>query len=176
MHLLFHVNVLLLYNCVLCLESVPPAFPSSPLDLVVLREAFIKSVEKRMMSDVPFGELVIFCNKPSQLDDVDDVAIQASCLSSLAALVRSILEAGVNLPCFVFAGLSVYGMYQQHDIACSGVLLSGGLDSSLVAAIASRKIERDGNVWGKLHSFCVGLQVSGLGAVLTTFCFVLVGS
>lgn len=32
----------------------------------------------------------------------------------------------------------------------AGVLLSGGLDSSLVAAIAARKITRDGNSqWGK---------------------------
>ena len=31
-----------------------------------------------------------------------------------------------------------------------GVLLSGGLDSSLVASIAARKIARDGdNKWGK---------------------------
>lgn len=42
-----------------------------------------------------------------------------------------------------------------------GVLLSGGLDSSLVAAIASRKIAREGSVWGtKLHSFCIGLAGS----------------
>ena len=44
--------------------------------------------------------------------------------------------------------------------AAVGVLLSGGLDSSLVASIASRKIGREGNVWGKLHSFCVGLEGS----------------
>lgn len=42
----------------------------------------------------------------------------------------------------------------------AGVLLSGGLDSSLVAAIAARKIKREGSVWGKLHSFCVGLEGS----------------
>lgn len=44
-----------------------------------------------------------------------------------------------------------------------GVLLSGGLDSSLVAAVASRHLAgtRAANIWGKqLHSFCVGLQVS----------------
>jgi asparagine synthase (glutamine-hydrolysing) len=40
------------------------------------------------------------------------------------------------------------------------VLLSGGLDSSLVAAIAARKIGKEGTVWGKLHSFCVGLPGS----------------
>lgn len=39
----------------------------------------------------------------------------------------------------------------------TGVLLSGGLDSSLVAAIANRKVAREGSVWGKLHSFCIGL-------------------
>ncbi|XP_024364474.1 asparagine synthetase [glutamine-hydrolyzing] 2 [Physcomitrium patens] len=44
-----------------------------------------------------------------------------------------------------------------------GVLLSGGLDSSLVAAVASRHIAgtKAANIWGKqLHSFCVGLQGS----------------
>jgi asparagine synthase (glutamine-hydrolysing) len=42
-----------------------------------------------------------------------------------------------------------------------GVLLSGGLDSSLVAAVANRIIGKDGNTWGnKLHSFCVGLPGS----------------
>ena len=40
------------------------------------------------------------------------------------------------------------------------MLLSGGLDSSLVAAIAARKIKREDSVWGKLHSFCVGLPSS----------------
>lgn len=43
-----------------------------------------------------------------------------------------------------------------------GVLLSGGLDSSLVAAVASRYLAgtKAANIWGKqLHSFCVGLEV-----------------
>lgn len=43
-----------------------------------------------------------------------------------------------------------------------GVLLSGGLDSSLVAAVASRHLaEIEGaSQWGsQLHSFCVGLKV-----------------
>lgn len=38
-----------------------------------------------------------------------------------------------------------------------GVLLSGGLDSSLVASIANRHMAQN-DTWGKLHSFCVGLQ------------------
>ncbi len=42
----------------------------------------------------------------------------------------------------------------------AGVLLSGGLDSSLVASIVARKIRSEGSVWGKLHSFCVGLEGS----------------
>ena len=42
-----------------------------------------------------------------------------------------------------------------------GVLLSGGLDSSLVAALANKHLsETKGALWGKLHSFCVGLEVS----------------
>uniref|UniRef100_A0A0D6QZ42 Asparagine synthetase [glutamine-hydrolyzing] n=1 Tax=Araucaria cunninghamii TaxID=56994 RepID=A0A0D6QZ42_ARACU len=44
-----------------------------------------------------------------------------------------------------------------------GVLLSGGLDSSLVAAVASRYLEgtKVAKLWGsKLHTFCVGLQGS----------------
>ncbi len=43
-----------------------------------------------------------------------------------------------------------------------GVLLSGGLDSSLVAAVASRHLanNKGSDKWGnKLHSFCVGLKV-----------------
>lgn len=48
----------------------------------------------------------------------------------------------------------------SRDCFPAGVLLSGGLDSSLVAAVASRKIAREGSVWGKLHSFCVGLPGS----------------
>lgn len=37
-------------------EASPQRFPSTPLDLVALRVAFESAVEKRMMSDVPFGE------------------------------------------------------------------------------------------------------------------------
>ena len=46
-----------------------------------------------------------------------------------------------------------------------GVLLSGGLDSSLVAAVAARHLATTNAAkqWGdKLHSFCVGLQVFSL--------------
>eukprot|EP00271_Cylindrocystis_brebissonii_P021106 TRINITY_DN7378_c1_g1_i1.p1 TRINITY_DN7378_c1_g1~~TRINITY_DN7378_c1_g1_i1.p1 ORF type:complete len:598 (+),score=116.46 TRINITY_DN7378_c1_g1_i1:262-2055(+) len=44
-----------------------------------------------------------------------------------------------------------------------GVLLSGGLDSSLVASVASRHLAetKAGKQWGpQLHSFCVGLEGS----------------
>jgi asparagine synthase (glutamine-hydrolysing) len=41
-----------------------------------------------------------------------------------------------------------------------GVLLSGGLDSSLVAAICSRHISRRSTSFPKLHSFTVGLAGS----------------
>jgi hypothetical protein len=43
-----------------------------------------------------------------------------------------------------------------------GVLLSGGLDSSLVAAVASRHMDESEAAcqWGsQLHTFCVGLKV-----------------
>lgn len=44
-----------------------------------------------------------------------------------------------------------------------GVLLSGGLDSSLVAAVTQRHLAgtKAAKQWGsQLHSFCVGLEVS----------------
>ncbi|KAF5200630.1 Asparagine synthetase [glutamine-hydrolyzing] [Thalictrum thalictroides] len=44
-----------------------------------------------------------------------------------------------------------------------GVLLSGGLDSSLVAAVASRQMKdsKVANQWGsQLHTFCIGLKGS----------------
>jgi len=41
-----------------------------------------------------------------------------------------------------------------------GVLLSGGLDSSLVASIAARHISRRSKDFPKLHSFTVGLEGS----------------
>ena len=41
-----------------------------------------------------------------------------------------------------------------------GVLLSGGLDSSLVAAICSRHIARRSTSFPKLHSFTIGLENS----------------
>lgn len=42
-----------------------------------------------------------------------------------------------------------------------GVLLSGGLDSSLVASVASRYLAGSAAAqWGsQLHTFCVGLKV-----------------
>ena len=45
-----------------------------------------------------------------------------------------------------------------------GVLLSGGLDSSLVASIATRFVTRGDKdahkFFPKLHSFCIGLETS----------------
>jgi len=41
-----------------------------------------------------------------------------------------------------------------------GVLLSGGLDSSLVAAVCARNIGRRSNAFPKLHSFTIGLDNS----------------
>lgn len=46
-----------------------------------------------------------------------------------------------------------------------GVLLSGGLDSSLVASITARHLAgtKAAKQWGtQLHSFCVGLEVNYL--------------
>lgn len=58
-----------------------------------------------------------------------------------------------------------------------GVLLSGGLDSSLVASITSRYLAttKAAEQWGsKLHSFCVGLEVHIFiqiyESLLLTFC------
>jgi NH3-dependent NAD+ synthetase len=62
-----------------------------------------------------------------------------------------------------------------------GVLLSGGLDSSLVASITSRYLAttKAAEQWGsKLHSFCVGLEVHIFtqiyGSLLQTFCTFLI--
>lgn len=44
-----------------------------------------------------------------------------------------------------------------------GVLLSGGLDSSLVAAVVSRHVAQTeiARQWGsQLHTFCIGLMVN----------------
>lgn len=46
-----------------------------------------------------------------------------------------------------------------------GVLLSGGLDSSLVASITARHLAgtKAAKQWGaQLHSFCVGLEVRSI--------------
>lgn len=46
-----------------------------------------------------------------------------------------------------------------------GVLLSGGLDSSLVAAVASRHLSKAkvARQWGShLHTFCIGLKVNSI--------------
>jgi asparagine synthase (glutamine-hydrolysing) len=37
-------------------EACPPRTPTTPYSPTVLREALVTAVEKRMMSDVPFGE------------------------------------------------------------------------------------------------------------------------
>lgn len=52
-----------------------------------------------------------------------------------------------------------------------GVLLSGGLDSSLVAAVASRYLvdSEAACQWGsQLHTFCVGLKVLILVLIVAT--------
>lgn len=52
-----------------------------------------------------------------------------------------------------------------------GVLLSGGLDSSLVAAVASRYLADSEAAcqWGsQLHTFCVGLKVLILVPIAAT--------
>jgi asparagine synthetase B (glutamine-hydrolysing) len=50
-----------------------------------------------------------------------------------------------------------------------GVLLSGGLDSSLVAAVANRYLAKSdaARQWGsQLHTFCIGLKVRSFSVVL----------
>lgn len=54
-----------------------------------------------------------------------------------------------------------------------GVLLSGGLDSSLVAAVASRYLAeaKVAKQWGsQLHTFCVGLKVVTFPVWHVTLC------
>ncbi len=47
-----------------------------------------------------------------------------------------------------------------------GVLLSGGLDSSLVAAIAMKHIKEDPHHnWPVLHSFSIGLESISLSCL-----------
>ena len=51
-----------------------------------------------------------------------------------------------------------------------GVLLSGGLDSSLVAAVASRHLAgtKAARQWGsQLHTFCIGLKVYFVGKIIS---------
>lgn len=52
-----------------------------------------------------------------------------------------------------------------------GVLLSGGLDSSLVASITARHLAgtKAARQWGtQLHSFCVGLEVCSKFLIVMT--------
>lgn len=53
-----------------------------------------------------------------------------------------------------------------------GVLLSGGLDSSLVASVASRYLADSAAAqWGtQLHTFCVGLKVISLTVAHLCLC------
>jgi asparagine synthetase B (glutamine-hydrolysing) len=55
---------------------------------------------------------------------------------------------------------------------CHLVCSSGGLDSSLVAAVASRYLKeaKAARQWGnKLHTFCIGLRVSFLSALIAEY-------
>ena len=56
-----------------------------------------------------------------------------------------------------------------------GVLLSGGLDSSLVASITARYLTgtRAAKHWGtQLHSFCVGLEVGLVFIFFFMYCII----
>lgn len=76
-------------------------------------------------------------------------------------------EAVVNHPCKLEALRAAFEQAVHRQLMCDvpyGVLLSGGLDSSLVAAItqrfASRRIEEDDRApawWPRLHTFSIGL-------------------
>jgi hypothetical protein len=99
--------------------------PQDKLDLTVVRKGLEAAVKRQLMSDVPFGECVC-------------------CTFSDAVRVFSVrFRHPLTCGCVCYLAMS------------TGVLLSGGLDSSVIAAIASRMCPK-----GSLHSFSVGLKDS----------------
>jgi asparagine synthase (glutamine-hydrolysing) len=73
-------------------EATPPVTPSTPYDPKVLREAFEAAVEKRLMSDVPFGRW------PLSAGIMDRVLSTAGSCCWLPGCCRA-LPAGADLVC-----------------------------------------------------------------------------
>lgn len=117
----------------------------------------LKALEGRCVSIEPFLPGHVYDNRTGETrrwysrdwTDYDAVASNPASIPEL----RSALEAAVRR--------------QLMSDVPYGVLLSGGLDSSIISAIAAKyaamRIEADGTVpayWPRLHSFAVGLKGS----------------
>lgn len=125
--------------------------PPDSLDLVRLREGLEAAVKRQLMSDGP-------CNR-----------------TTLPAGLRAVRTNQKTRAVKWISNSSVCSRYLSMCLALFvcvlsvpyGVLLSGGLDSSLIAAIAARvcatRVEDEGQSpawWPRLHSFSVGLKDS----------------